>query len=132
MAADHPTSHYCPPLCSFWDYMLPGPPSKNNGGAADISNTGLLAYAAGSSVTIVDVNSMQLIFTLPLPPHPSSVDTIAAATAPQFNIKWNKVQIDMHEQVWSIQEGRLKNSRYLNNTLEDNPSDGGVSRCRRD
>ncbi|KAL2468371.1 WD repeat-containing protein 11 [Forsythia ovata] len=69
---------------SFWDCMLPGPPSKNNGGAADISNTGLLTYAAGSSVTIVDVNSMQLVFTLPLPPHPSFVDTIAAASLSPF------------------------------------------------
>ncbi|KAL2463732.1 WD repeat-containing protein 11-like [Forsythia ovata] len=69
---------------SSWDCMLPGPPSKNNGGAADISNAGLLAYAAGNSVTIVDVNSMQLVFTLPLPPHPSSAGTTAAASLSPF------------------------------------------------
>ncbi|KAL2467520.1 WD repeat-containing protein 11 [Forsythia ovata] len=69
---------------SSWDCMLPGPPSKNNGGAADISNAGLLAYAAGSSVTIVDVNSMQLVFTLPLPLHPSSAGTIVAASLSPF------------------------------------------------
>ncbi|KAL6952178.1 hypothetical protein U1Q18_048691 [Sarracenia purpurea var. burkii] len=33
-----------------WDCMLPGPPSGNNGGSADLSPSGLLAYAAGSSV----------------------------------------------------------------------------------
>ncbi|KAL2488663.1 WD repeat-containing protein 11-like [Forsythia ovata] len=69
---------------SSWDCMLPGPHSKNNGGAADISNADLLAYAAGSSVTIVDVNSMQLVFTLPLPPHPSSAGTTAATSLSPF------------------------------------------------
>ncbi|KAL2547628.1 WD repeat-containing protein 11 [Forsythia ovata] len=69
---------------SSWDCMLPGPPSKNNGGVADISNAGLLDYSAGSSVTIVDVNYMQLVFTLLLPSHPSSVDTTAAASLSPF------------------------------------------------
>ncbi|KAL2548663.1 WD repeat-containing protein 11 [Forsythia ovata] len=69
---------------SSWDCMLPGPPSKNNGGVADISNAGLLDYAAGSSVTIVDVNSIQLVFTLLLPPHPSSAGTTAAASLSPF------------------------------------------------
>ncbi|KAL2457737.1 WD repeat-containing protein 11 [Forsythia ovata] len=69
---------------SSWDCILPGPPSKNNDGAADISNAGLLAYAAGSSVTIVDVNSMQLVFTLPLPLHPSSAGTTVAPALSPF------------------------------------------------
>ncbi|KAL2487765.1 Transducin family protein/WD-40 repeat family protein [Forsythia ovata] len=69
---------------SSWDCVLPGPPSKNNGGAADISNAGLFAYAARSSVTIVDVNSMQLVFTLPLSPHPSFAGTITAASLSPF------------------------------------------------
>ncbi|XP_024959372.1 WD repeat-containing protein 11-like [Cynara cardunculus var. scolymus] len=51
-----------------WDYMLPGPPSRNNGGSADLRSTGLLAYAAGSSVAIVDSRSMQLVTVLPIPP----------------------------------------------------------------
>ncbi|KAL8239747.1 hypothetical protein R6Q59_016314 [Mikania micrantha] len=51
-----------------WDYMLPGPPSRSNGGSADLRSTGLLAYAAGSSVAIVDSRSMQLVFVLPIPP----------------------------------------------------------------
>lgn len=51
-----------------WDYMLPGPPSRNNGGSADLRSTGLLAYAAGSSVAIVDSRSMQLVSVLPIPP----------------------------------------------------------------
>ncbi|KAL2487798.1 protein TIME FOR COFFEE [Forsythia ovata] len=69
---------------SYWDCMLPGPPSKNNGGAADISNAGLLAYAARSPVTIVDVNSIQLVFTLPLPPYPFSAGTTVAASLSPF------------------------------------------------
>ncbi|KAL2468309.1 WD repeat-containing protein 11 [Forsythia ovata] len=69
---------------SSWDSMLPDPPSKNNGKATDISNAGLLAYAVGSSVTIVDINSMQLVFTLPLPSHPSSAGTTAAASLSPF------------------------------------------------
>ncbi|CAH1449108.1 unnamed protein product [Lactuca virosa] len=55
-----------------WDYMLPGPPSRNNGGSADLRSTGLLAYAAGSSVAIVDSRSMQLVSVLPIPPPSAS------------------------------------------------------------
>ncbi|XP_068653674.1 uncharacterized protein [Aristolochia californica] len=50
-----------------WDCMLPGPPSRNNGGAADCSTHGLLAYGAGSCVTVVDARSMQLVTVLPMP-----------------------------------------------------------------
>ncbi|KAK3025871.1 hypothetical protein RJ639_042300 [Escallonia herrerae] len=56
-----------PPTESSWDCVLPGPPSRNNGGAADLSPTGLLAYAAGGSVAVVDARSMQLVHVLPLP-----------------------------------------------------------------
>ncbi|CAK9170951.1 unnamed protein product [Ilex paraguariensis] len=57
---------------SSWDCMLPGPPSRHNGGSTDLSATGLLAYAAGSSIAVLDTHSMQLITTIPLPPPPSS------------------------------------------------------------
>ncbi|XP_076929183.1 uncharacterized protein LOC143593436 [Bidens hawaiensis] len=50
------------------DCMLPGPPSRNNGGSADLVSTGLLAYAAGSTVPILDTRSMQLISVFPIPP----------------------------------------------------------------
>lgn len=57
-----------------WDCMLPGPPSRSNGGCADCSPHGLLAYGAGSSVAVVDPRSMQLVFLLPMPaPSPSSL-----------------------------------------------------------
>ncbi|CAH9089514.1 unnamed protein product [Cuscuta epithymum] len=56
------------PPSESWNCMLPGPPSRSNGGAADISPTGLLAYAAGSSISIVETHSMQLVTTIPLPP----------------------------------------------------------------
>ncbi|PIA57024.1 hypothetical protein AQUCO_00600031v1 [Aquilegia coerulea] len=50
-----------------WDCMLPGPPSRNNGGSIDCSTSGLLAYGAGSSVSIIDTRSMQLVTVLPMP-----------------------------------------------------------------
>lgn len=60
------------PAIESWDFMLPGPPSRSNGGSADLSTTGLLAYAAGSSVSIIETHSMQLVSTIPLPPPPST------------------------------------------------------------
>uniref|UniRef100_A0A7N0UK41 WD repeat-containing protein 11 n=2 Tax=Kalanchoe fedtschenkoi TaxID=63787 RepID=A0A7N0UK41_KALFE len=55
-----------------WDCMLPGPPSRNNFGSADISSSGLLAYAAGSSISVVDSRSLQLITVIPIPPPAST------------------------------------------------------------
>ncbi|KAK6248375.1 hypothetical protein QUC31_019940 [Theobroma cacao] len=51
-----------------WDCMLPGPPSRNNFGSADLSPSGLLAFACGSSVCVIDSRSLQLVTTIPLPP----------------------------------------------------------------
>jgi len=51
-----------------WESTLPGPPGRNNGGAADIAASGLLAYASGSSVSVVDTRSMQLVTVIPVPP----------------------------------------------------------------
>ncbi|XP_010535861.1 PREDICTED: WD repeat-containing protein 11 [Tarenaya hassleriana] len=56
-----------------WDSTLPGPPSRNNFGSADLSPTGLLAFASGSSVSVVDSRSLQLVSTVPLPPPPSAL-----------------------------------------------------------
>ncbi|KAF1002874.1 uncharacterized protein LOC141700003 [Apium graveolens] len=55
-----------------WNTTLPGPPSRNNGGSSDLSPTGLLSYASGSSVSIIDTHSMQLITVIPLPPPTNS------------------------------------------------------------
>ncbi|GMI88606.1 hypothetical protein like AT3G33530 [Hibiscus trionum] len=55
-----------------WSCMLPGPPSRNNFGSADLSPSGLLAFASGSSVSVVDSHSLQLVTTVPLPFHSSS------------------------------------------------------------
>lgn len=55
-----------------WDFILPSPPSRLNGGAADLSPSGLFAYAASTSVSIVDSRSMQLISVIPIPPPPYS------------------------------------------------------------
>ncbi|KAL9685127.1 hypothetical protein QQ045_022574 [Rhodiola kirilowii] len=54
------------------DCMLPGPPSRNNFGSADMSPSGLLAYAAGSSISVVDSRSLQLIGVIPIPPPAST------------------------------------------------------------
>jgi hypothetical protein len=48
-------------------WVLAGPASKENGGAAHTSLHGLLAYGAGSSVIVADVRSMQLVVVLPMP-----------------------------------------------------------------
>ncbi|CAA6672652.1 unnamed protein product [Spirodela intermedia] len=50
-----------------WDSVLPGPPNRDNGGCADCSPAGLLAYGAGSSVVVADPRSMQLISVLSVP-----------------------------------------------------------------
>ncbi|OUZ99877.1 hypothetical protein BVC80_9067g66 [Macleaya cordata] len=60
-----------------WDCMLPGPPSRNNGGSSDCSSSGLLAYGAGSSTAIIDTRSMQLVTVLPMPPPSISPLTLA-------------------------------------------------------
>ncbi|KAL8497878.1 hypothetical protein ACS0TY_021287 [Phlomoides rotata] len=79
------------PSSAAWDCMLPGPPSKSNCGSADLSSAGLLAYAAGSSVAIVDTHSMQLVSTLPLPPPPSS-----AASPFITAVKWSPFPLPHH------------------------------------
>lgn len=74
------------PLNESWDCMLPGPPSRSNGGSADLSTTGLLAYASGSSVAVVETHSMQLVTAIPLPPPSSS----SAALSPFItSVRWS-------------------------------------------
>ncbi|KAF7806409.1 WD repeat-containing protein 11 isoform X1 [Senna tora] len=53
------------------DSMLPCPPSRNNFGSADLSAHGLLAFPSGSSLSIVDTRSMQLLSSFPFPPPPT-------------------------------------------------------------
>ncbi|XP_052199834.1 uncharacterized protein LOC127806520 isoform X2 [Diospyros lotus] len=83
------------PQQESWDCMLPGAPSRNNGGAADLSPSALLAYAAGSSVAVVDTRSMQLVSVIPLPPPPpasssSSSSSAAACLSPFVTaVKWS-------------------------------------------
>ena len=66
-----------------WDCMLPGPPSRNNGGSADCHPSGLLAFPSSSSVSVVDSRSMQLVSVLPMPPPTgtSSSNTNSAASS---------------------------------------------------
>ncbi|XP_071693152.1 uncharacterized protein [Rutidosis leptorrhynchoides] len=79
--ADHPS-----------DCMLPGPPSRNNCGSADLISTGLLAYAAGSTVPIIDTRSMQLVTVFPIPPPtPTPItSTIATSSLSPFvtSVRW--------------------------------------------
>lgn len=78
------------PPSESWDCMLPGPPSRNNGGSADLSTTGLLAYAAGSSISVVETHSMQLITTIPLPPALSSSAAASTALSPFItSLRWS-------------------------------------------
>ncbi|XP_031097706.1 WD repeat-containing protein 11-like [Ipomoea triloba] len=74
------------PLNESWECMLPGPPSRSNGGSADLSTTGLLAYASGSSIAVVETHSMQLVTAIPLPPPSSS----SAALSPFItSVRWS-------------------------------------------
>ncbi|KAM7267760.1 hypothetical protein ACFE04_009926 [Oxalis oulophora] len=68
-------------MSSTWDTMLPGPPTRSNFGSADITAAGLLAFASGSSITILESRSLQIITTIPLPPPPSSSVTSTTASA---------------------------------------------------
>ncbi|XP_051113842.1 uncharacterized protein LOC127239643 isoform X2 [Andrographis paniculata] len=79
------------PPSAAWDCMLPGPPSKNNGGSAELSSAGLLAYGAGSSVAVIDTHSMQLVSTIPLPPPPS-----AAASPFITAVRWSPLPLPHH------------------------------------
>ncbi|PKA64675.1 hypothetical protein AXF42_Ash007422 [Apostasia shenzhenica] len=76
-------THRRPP--EAWDSMLPGPANRSNGGAADCSPGGLIAYGAGSSVVVVDPKSMQLVSVLPMPspspPSSASATTLTSAIA---------------------------------------------------
>ncbi|OMO57761.1 hypothetical protein COLO4_35123 [Corchorus olitorius] len=69
-----------------WDCMLPGPPSRNNFGSADLSPSGLLAFATGSSVSVIDSRSLQLITTIPLPPPPSSSLSSSSPSNPSSSL----------------------------------------------
>ncbi|KAK4853158.1 hypothetical protein QYF36_004671 [Acer negundo] len=62
-----------------WDcnYMLPGPPSRNNFGSADLSPSGLLAFSSGSSISILQSPSLQLISTIPLPPPSTTANSLS-------------------------------------------------------
>ncbi|KAL7168431.1 hypothetical protein ACSBR2_038799 [Camellia fascicularis] len=71
-----------------WDCMLPGPPSRNNGGSADLSASGLLAYSSGSSLSIVDSRSMQLVSVIPLP-SPSTASLSPFVTS----VRWSPLPL---------------------------------------
>ncbi|XP_021741757.1 WD repeat-containing protein 11-like [Chenopodium quinoa] len=67
-----------------WESMLPGPPGRNNGGASDVTSSGLLAFASGSSVSLIDTRSMQLLSVIPLPPPPSSL-SYSSSSSPSLS-----------------------------------------------
>ncbi|KAK7264903.1 hypothetical protein RJT34_32516 [Clitoria ternatea] len=73
-----------------WECMLPGPPSRNNFGSADLSPHGLLAFPSGSSISIVDTRSMQLLSSFPIPPPPSSAAPFVTA------LRWSPLPLSRH------------------------------------
>ncbi|KHN22115.1 WD repeat-containing protein 11 [Glycine soja] len=70
-----------------WESMLPGPPSRNNFGSADLSPHGLMAFPSGSSISIVDTRSMQLLSSFPIPPPPSSAPPFVTALSELNHLK---------------------------------------------
>uniref|UniRef100_A0A6N2N3Q0 Anaphase-promoting complex subunit 4 WD40 domain-containing protein n=1 Tax=Salix viminalis TaxID=40686 RepID=A0A6N2N3Q0_SALVM len=65
------------PNTTTTETILPGPPSRNNFSSLDLSSSNLLAFPSGSSISIVDALSLQLISTFPLPPPHSSTSSPA-------------------------------------------------------
>ncbi|KAE8669041.1 WD repeat-containing protein 11-like isoform X2 [Hibiscus syriacus] len=75
-----------------WDSTLPGPPTSNNFGSADLSPSGLLAFAFGSSVSVVDSRSLQLFATIPLPP-PSSSNSSSSLSPFVTSVRWTPLPL---------------------------------------
>ncbi|KAK7330084.1 hypothetical protein VNO77_24270 [Canavalia gladiata] len=73
-----------------WESMLPGPPNRNNFGSADLSPHGLMAFPSGSSISIVDTRSMQLLSSFPIPPPPSSAAPFVTA------LRWSPLPLSRH------------------------------------
>lgn len=71
-----------------WNCMLPGPPSRNNFGSADLSPSGLLAFASGSSVSVVDSSTLQLVTTVPLPSSSPSSSSTASLSPFVTSVRW--------------------------------------------
>ncbi|KAJ7956722.1 WD repeat-containing protein 11 [Quillaja saponaria] len=78
-----------------WDSMLPGPPSRNNFGSADLSAHGLLAFPAGSSISIIDSRSMQLVSSFPIPPPSSSSSSSSTSSLSPFvtSVRWTPLPL---------------------------------------
>ncbi|CAJ2634723.1 unnamed protein product [Trifolium pratense] len=73
-----------------WESMLPGPSTRNNFGSSDLSPHGLLAFPSGSSISIIDTRSMQLVSSFPIPPPPSSAAPFVTA------IRWIPIPLNRH------------------------------------
>lgn len=70
-----------------WDSMLPSPPSRNNFGSADFSAHGLIAFPSGSSLSIIDSRSMQLLSSFPVPP-PSVSSSSLSSSLYVTSVRW--------------------------------------------
>ncbi|XP_019452543.1 PREDICTED: WD repeat-containing protein 11-like isoform X1 [Lupinus angustifolius] len=64
-------------LSSSWDSMLPGPPTRNNFGSSDLNSQGLLVFSSGSSLSIIDTHSMQLLSSFSIPSSSSSSSSLS-------------------------------------------------------
>ncbi|XP_054821637.1 uncharacterized protein LOC129320288 isoform X2 [Prosopis cineraria] len=69
-----------------WDFMLPSPPSRSNFGSADLSAHGLIAFPSGSSLSIVDSRSMQLLSSFPMPPPSATSSSSSSSSLPVSSI----------------------------------------------
>ncbi|XP_021808968.1 WD repeat-containing protein 11 [Prunus avium] len=76
-----------------WDCMLPGPPSRNNFGSADLSPSGLLAFPSGSSISVLDARSMQLIVTLPMPPPTQASSSTSSLSPFVTSVRWTPLPL---------------------------------------
>ncbi|XP_010510885.1 PREDICTED: WD repeat-containing protein 11-like isoform X1 [Camelina sativa] len=74
-------------MWSSSDSILPGPPTRSNLYAADLSASGLLALASGSSVSLIESRPLQLISTVSLP------SPISCAYSTITSVRWAPIPV---------------------------------------
>ncbi|KAM1076118.1 hypothetical protein ACFX19_024085 [Malus domestica] len=77
----------------YWDCMLPGPPSRKNFGSTDLSLFGLLAFPSGSSISVLNARSMQLVVNIPMPPPTKSSSTSSSLSPFVTSVRWTPLPL---------------------------------------
>ncbi|KAE9602295.1 putative transcription factor WD40-like family [Lupinus albus] len=86
------------PSAAWEDSMLPGPPTRNNFGSSDLNSQGLLVFSSGSSLSIIDTHSMQLLssFSIPSPSSSSSSSSSSSLSPFVTALRWTPLSLNRH------------------------------------